>query len=224
MVEQVIERFAHLALAHRVAGALHVGGVRHQRQHALVAQRGEASQIHQLPVDGRKVHLEVARMHDHANRRMNRQRAGSGDGMAHLEKFHAEHAQRHGVVRRDDVHFHAAQQLVLLELALDQRRGQPRGVHRGGNLAQHVGRGADVILVPVRDQIAAHAAAVHGKVGNVGNHEVDARHILAGKDGAHVDDDDVVSVFKRGHVLADFAQPAQRDDAKPVFRARALPL
>ena len=50
------------------------------------------------------------------------------------------------------------------------------------------------------------------EVGDVGDDEVDAEHLLVGEHQAAVDDDDVVAVLEHVHVLADLAHPAERDD------------
>ena len=124
-------------------------------------------------------------------------------------------AELYEVARLDHVHLHALDVAVLLELLRHQRQRQPRAVHGRGQLLEHIGRGADVVLVAVGDDVAADAVAVLGKVGKVGDHQVDARHIVAGKHGAHVHHHDVVPVFKHGHVHADLAQSPQGDDAQP---------
>src|SRR3990172_2673869 len=50
------------------------------------------------------------------------------------------------------------------------------------------------------------------EIGDVGDDEIDAEHLLVGEHQAAVDDDDVVAVLEDEHVLADLAHPAERDD------------
>ena len=52
------------------------------------------------------------------------------------------------------------------------------------------------------------------EVGDVGDDEVDPEHLLVGEHEAAVDHDDLVAVFEEVHVLADLADPAERDDAE----------
>ena len=71
-----------------------------------------------------------------------------------------------------------------------------------------------MVLMAVRDGVAADAVLVLDEVGDVGDDEIDARHVLRGEDGADVDDDDVVLVFVDGHIFADLTQAAQGNDAQ----------
>ena len=52
------------------------------------------------------------------------------------------------------------------------------------------------------------------QVGHVRHDEVDAEHLLVGEHQAAVDDHDLVPVLEDVHVLADLADPAERDDAQ----------
>ena len=51
-------------------------------------------------------------------------------------------------------------------------------------------------------------------VGDVGDDEVDAEHLLVGEHEAGVDGDHVVAVLEQHHVLADLAETAEGDYAK----------
>ena len=61
------------ALAGCVAGALDIGRVLQQSQHAALAVFGEGVQVESVSVDGREIDLEVARVDDDANRSFDRQ-------------------------------------------------------------------------------------------------------------------------------------------------------
>ena len=65
-----------------------------------------------------------------------------------------------------------------------------------------------MVLVPVRDENAAHLFAVGDKITDVGNDQIDAGKFLVGEGKPRVDDDDVVAVFDGGHVFADLADAA----------------
>ncbi len=58
--EQGVKGGAHAALAAGIAGALHVGGVGQQGQHALLAQLAQPGQVDHAALDGGGVDLEVA--------------------------------------------------------------------------------------------------------------------------------------------------------------------
>jgi hypothetical protein len=79
-----------------------------------------------------------------------------------------------------------------------------------------------VILVGVRDEERADVGAVLLEVGDVGDDEVDAEHLLVGEHQAAVDDDDVVAVLEHVHVLADLPHPAERDDAERRVVGRGI--
>ena len=74
-------------LAGRIAGALHVGRVLQQRQHAALAVFGEGMQVESLVVERREVDFEVAGMDDDADRGLDgqrdaiHQRVGHADGL-----------------------------------------------------------------------------------------------------------------------------------------------
>ena len=106
-------------------------------------------------------------------------------------------------------------ELVLLDLVAEQAAGQGARVDRHAReLGQDVRQAADVVLVGVGDQERLDVGAALLEVGDVGDDEVDAEHLLVGEHEPAVDDDDVVAVLEDVHVLADLAHPAERDDAE----------
>ena len=110
-------------------------------------------------------------------------------------------------------------QLVLLELVAQQAARQARGVDgHAGELGQDVGQAADVVLVRVGDDEGLDALALVAQVGDVRHDEVDAVHLLLGEHEAAVDDDDLVGELEDGHVLADLADAAERDDPEDLRR------
>ena len=89
---------------------------------------------------------------------------------------------------------------------------KPGAVDGHVDLLQHVGDGADVILVAVGDEQAPEPVVVLHQIGYVGDHAVDAVHIIAGERHAAVHHDDLAAILIGGHVLADLVETAQRDD------------
>ena len=138
--ELPLEGLAHHPLAHGVAGALHVGGVRQQRQHALLAQLAEPRQIDDLAVDGCGVDLEVAGVDHGAQLRVDGEGHGVGDGVVHVDELHLELS---GLHRLPGLHGHqlrAVQQAVLLELQPDQPGGEAGAVNGQVDLLEDIGR------------------------------------------------------------------------------------
>ena len=117
---------------------------------------------------------------------------------------------------RDRVH------AVLGQLAADQGQGQPRADQRDVlPLPQQVGDRADVVLVRVRDDDRLHLVQPVTQVAEVGQDQVHAGLVGIGKQHAAVHDEQAAAVLEDGHVPADLAEPAQRDDAQAVAaRAR----
>ena len=106
-------------------------------------------------------------------------------------------------------------ELVLLDLVAEQAARQGRGVDgHARELGQDVRQRADVVLVGVGDEERLDVGAALLEVGDVGDDEVDAEHLLVGEHQSAVDDDDLVAVLEDVHVLADLAHPAERDDAE----------
>ena len=210
--ELPLERGAHGALTHGIARALHISGVRQQRQHTLLAQLTEARQVDDLPVDGRGVDLEVAGVYDCAHPRVDGEGHRVGDGVVHVDELHLELACPHRLTRLHGDQLRRAGQPMLLQLQLDQPRGEPRAVDGHIDLLEHIRDGPDVILMPVGDEQTPQPAAVFHQIADVGNDAVDAVHIVAGEGHATVHHDDVAAVLIDGHVLADLIQTAKGND------------
>ena len=176
----------------------------------------DALQIHDGTVDRRIVNLEVAGVHDDANRRANREHERIRDGVVHMDELHGEAAAADGFARLDHMQLTAFGQTrnAVVELILEQLDGHASAVNRCTEFAHQIRQTADVILVSVGDKNATHAVAVLKHIGEIRNDGVNARHGFIRKNLTAVHDDDVVAVFIRGHVLADFAHAAQRNHAQ----------
>ena len=211
--KQVLEGGADLDLAHGVAGALHVGGLAQQGQHALLAQGGEGSQIRHMPVDGGVVNLEVAADHHGARRAGDGNGAGACDGVAHMDEAAGELAQLDFIPGLYHMQGDVGD-AVLLELQVHQGQRQLGAVQGRGHLAQNIRRCADMILMPVGEQVAADVLLLGHQIAHIGDHQINAQHILLGEDAAAVHHNDIVLVFEDRHVLADFIHAAQGDDAQ----------
>ncbi len=94
----------------------------------------------------------------------------------------------------------------------DEREREPRAVHRAVDSIDHVGDGADVVLVAVRQHERANAPAIRIEHVQVGNDEVDAEQLGLGKHDAGIDEDSGIAAGDEHHVHAELAQPAERND------------
>ena len=104
---------------------------------------------------------------------------------------------------------------VLVQLRLHEAEGEagavdPRHLH----LPQEVGKSAHVVLVGVREDHADEGDPLLLQVREVGQHEIDPEMLVPGEREPGVDEEAALVRLEQGHVLADLAQPAQRDDAK----------
>jgi hypothetical protein len=112
-----------------------------------------------------------------------------------------------------DLVVHGLLEPVLAELRAEQGQGQ-LGADQGDvvALAEEVRRGADVVLVAVREhQRLDRVEAVPDGV-EVGEDQVDAWMGLLGEQDAAVDDEQPPVVLEDGHVATDLAEPAERVD------------
>ena len=112
---------------------------------------------------------------------------------------------------------------MLVELRLDEPERElrrPDLLH--ARLAQNVRQRADVILMAVREQDRPHGALEIGQVREVGQDQIDAEVLVAREREARVDDDDLAVGLEDGHVLADLAEAAKRDDPGGSGHQRSL--
>ena len=129
-----------------------------------------------------------------------------------MDEFHLELAGPDGIagLRGDDLG--GFQQPMLGQLELNKAGGEAGAVNGHIHLLEHIGDGADVILVTVGDEQASKPAAVLDEIAHIGDHAVDAVHIIAGERHAAVHHDDLAAVLVGGHVLADLVETAEGND------------
>ena len=196
-----------------MTGTLCVCRFAQEHQDPLSAQLAEPHDVHHGAVDRCGVELEVAGVNQCSQRGMQGDCAGVGDGVVDVNELRVDCAELDMIARLDHPQIGLPGQGVLLQLVLDDPQRQ-RGSEDGGiDGAENVGNRADVILVSVRKQDPADAVLVCLQVGDIGNDQVNARHIVIGKAETAVNDDQIIVVFDDGHVFADLAQPSERNDA-----------
>jgi hypothetical protein len=109
---------------------------------------------------------------------------------------------------------------VLVELRLDQSEREAGRVDGDrAEVAEQVGQRADVVLVAVREHDGADALPPLDQVAEVGQQQVDSEMLVAREREPGVDDEDLAVALVRGHVLADLAEAAERDDAAAHARS-----
>src|SRR5260370_32953882 len=74
-----------------------------------------------------------------------------------------------------------------------------------------------MVLVAVTEKDPQHLAALLEEVRDVGQNEVDAKHVFLREHQPGVDDEHLVLPLERPHVDADLAKAAQRQVPKPRF-------
>ena len=203
--------FSYLGFRHGVARQLGVGAVRHQAEHAVFSVFGQTCQIGRCAVYGGVVDLKVAGVDEHARRRGNGKRHGSGNGVVDMDELHAHAAELDDVARLYFTQLGVGN-TVLFQFVVDERERQLAAIYRDRKLFERVGNGADVVFVPVGDHKTADAAGVFFQVLHVGNDEVDAGHVVGGENRTAVDHKNIFAVFDDRHVLPDLIDSAQGDD------------
>ena len=99
------------------------------------------------------------------------------------------------------------------EQLLDEAEREAGAVHGHVHRLQDEREGADVVLVPVSEEDGLEQAGAFGEVGDLGDDDVDAEHLVLGEHHPHVDDHDVALVFEHHHVAADLAEAAEGNAA-----------
>src|SRR5207248_11535198 len=94
------------------------------------------------------------------------------------------------------------------------RKSQARREHqRHPDLAHEVRERADVVLVPVGEDHRTHHLLTLAEVREIRKDEIDAEVLVTREREPGVDDDDRSVRLVDGHVLADLAETAERNDA-----------
>src|SRR5205085_6030383 len=118
--DDVVERFADHLLRWSVAGGFNVDAVGEEAKHTFSAEAGEGFVVGQEAVHGGGVELEVARVDDGAERRVDGEEASIGDGVADVDEFDAEWAQFDYVACLHYVEACFVEEVALTQLVGDQ--------------------------------------------------------------------------------------------------------
>lgn len=74
-----------------------------------------------------------------------------------------------------------------------------------------------MVLMPVRDRDTADFVFILYDIVEIGDYKVDSRHTFIGERHAAINNKAVISAFIHGHVFADLAEAAKRDNAHLIF-------
>ena len=207
--EEFLEARHDGALGRREAGPLDVGAVAEQCENAFLAVARERVQIKRLAVGGRRVHLEIAAVDNHAERRANRQRHAVNRAVRDVDEFDFERAQFHLAAGKYLAKLRLVEQSVFFEAFFDQREREARSIYGNIQVAEKIRQGADVVFVPVGQNDGPDILAVLLEIGGVRDDDIHAEQLDFGEHHSGVNHDDVVAVTQGQHVHAELAQTAQ---------------
>ena len=204
-------------LRRRDPGAVGVGRVAAEQQQAIAPELRQARDVGGATVDRGLVELVVAGQEDRPELGREDDSARVGDRVREVDHLHLERPEPDHLARRQVLQRRVGE-LVLVELGADHRDRQHPAVDDRGiaDLAQHIGQGADVVLVAMGEDDRLDVVDPVAEVGEVGQDEVDAEHLRGREHQPGVDDDDPAVVFDDGHVLADLAQSPERQYAESL--------
>ena len=198
------------------AGPLRVRRVPEQEIDAAVSELGELPDIGAEAVDRRVVELVVARVQDAAGRGLEHDRHAVRDRVRHAYEVSPERPDLHGLgIRIDLLQLRDVQEPVLVELRLDEPERQLRPPDlRDADRPHQIRQRAYMVLVRMREEQGADLTVVLLQVPEVREDQVDPEVLVAREGEPCVDDHDLAADLVDHHVLAHFAEAAERDDSQ----------
>ncbi len=160
-----------------------------------------------LAVDRRLVDLEVAGVHDDAERRVNRQRDAVRHAVGHADELDGQRSDVHPIAGAHGVQLDPVV-AVLAEFRFDHRERQRRRVDRALEQAHHVRDAANVILVSVRQDERRHGPPLL-QVGQIGNDSIHPQQFGVREHHAGIDDDRGLAPAECEHVHTELAKTAE---------------
>ena len=149
--KDMLECRADNLFAHRIAGALDIGGFTQIEQHALLAVFGNLGKVDGTSRNGCEVDLEIAAVENDAVRRLNGERQRTRNGVVYVDKIDGEHARAHAVLGLNGT-FDDVVHAVFAQFVIDKRERQLGAIERrfGQKFLHEIGNAADVIFMSVR--------------------------------------------------------------------------
>ncbi len=195
--------------------------------HAFATPRflGEPVEVGRASVEGRLVDLEIARMQDRPERRVDHDRHPVRDRVRHPEEAHRERPRGRLFSRGHGLQIDEVRDLVLFELALQQRQRERGAVdlEPAFDVAEEVRERADVILVTVGEDHCLDLVGLLANEVEVRQDEVDPRHVTRREGQADVDDQDPAVQLEAGHVPTDLTHASEEDESRRGLRGDRRP-
>jgi len=182
------------------------GALAEQRQNAFFAKLGQALDIAALMVQRVRVKPEVTGVNDPANGRVEHDAGTAGNGVRDAYQLDEEFADFQAfmgiLVHHDRLQLEAVghRQTEVLEDFLDTADSELTTINRRRELRYDVRQAADVVQVPVGDDVSAQLGLDLLQVRRVGDTVVNAGQIDA-KVVAAVQNDGVIHILDKNHVL-----------------------
>ena len=196
----------------RKARTLGIGGVAQQGQNALLAVFGQGGQVGDAAGQRGVVDLEVTGLDDGACRAVDGKGHRIRDGVVHMDGFHRKAAQLELLLGGDLHELGLACQAELFQLVPDEAAGQASTIDGQIELLQQIGDAADVVFVAVGDEQALDLLLILHHEGEIRDDQIHAVHVAVREDETAVHDDHIAAALIDRHILAHFAQAAQRVD------------
>ena len=129
-----------------------------------------------------------------------------------MDGLHRKAAQLELLLGGDLHELGLACQAELFQLIPDKAAGQAGAVDGQIELLQQIGDAADVVFVAVGDEQALDLLLILHHEGEIRDDQIHAVHVAVREDEAAVHDDHIAAALIDRHILAHFAQAAQRID------------
>ena len=212
--EEVAECGTHAPFGHGEARTLRVGALREQRKNAPVAELAEPCKVDDAALNRGVVDLEVAGMDNDAGRCVYSEAAGIRYRVVHTDKLHRHAAELHGLPRLNHIKPALGEYAVLLQLALYKSEGERSSVHRHVDSFEQIRKASDMILMSVGKDNSPELLLVFDDIGEIGDHEVYAEHVIVRESKSAVHDEHIVAALIQVQILSDLVKSAEGDNFK----------
>ena len=202
----------HAAFRARRLGIEHIGRIADQRQHAVIADRGQFLHARRYADLRLVVELPVAGVENIAIGRVDQQRVALGNRMGERDIADAEGAERETVEMIDDVEFDLVGNSRLIELVLHQSRGERRRIERHAEVGGEIGHCADVVLMGMGQHHADQILAPLLDEFEIGEDQIDPGIFVAAEGHAEIDHQPFAVAAIEIDVHANLARTAERKE------------
>ncbi len=162
------------------------------------------------------VDLEVPGVHHDAARRPDGKRDAVRHAVRHPQELDRKRSDRDALPRLHPDQPGPGLLVRLIEPLLNERQGESRPVHRPFDVGQHVGHGADVVLVAVCQHEGGDGERFQWT--EIRDDQVDPQQLRLWKAHAGIDKDRGLPAGDDHHVHPELANPAEGDDLERGLR------